>query len=207
MIFSNALLKNIRRGQKLEPEEAMQLAIREARKGLGLVSPNPPVGCVIVDKDHRLLSTGYHKKYGQSHAETEALKKIKNKKLLQNAFLYVTLEPCAQKGKTPPCVQTLLKYPLKAVIYGDRDPNPHTNGKSLKLLKQKGLIVRKFSFFKEDIQKLLEVFSFNIKYQKTFVRAESGRLAGRHDSLQQRKKSLDYRQKSQTLCLLFKRLL
>ena len=147
----------------------MQLAIQEAQKGLGWVLPNPPVGCVIVDKDHRLLATGHHKKYGQSHAEIEALKKIKDKKFLKKASMYVTLEPCAHKGQTGSCVQAILKHPLKAVIYGDKDPNPKTFGKSLKLLKQKGLFVKKFSFFTEDIQKLYEVFSFNMKFQKTFV--------------------------------------
>lgn len=170
MIFLDFLdSKNIKPGQKISPKEAMELAISEARKGLGRVSPNPPVGCVILDKDQKFLAKGYHKAYGENHAEIEALKQIKNKKLLKKASLYVTLEPCAHQGKTPSCVETLLKYPFKTVIYGDKDPNPKTCGKSLKLLEKYQIKTKKFDFYQEEIQKLYEVFSFNMKFRKTFV--------------------------------------
>ena len=100
MIFLEPpICEDIPLGKKISPKEAMKAAIQEARRGLGRVSPNPPVGCVIVDKDHKFLAKGYHKSYGMAHAEIEALKQIKNKQLLQKAHIYVTLEPCAHQGK------------------------------------------------------------------------------------------------------------
>lgn len=170
MIFSKPVIqKTPSSGKKISPKEAMSLAIQEARKGLGRVSPNPPVGCVVVDKNHQFLSSGYHRGYGLPHAEIEALKKITNKKLLKKAHIYVTLEPCAHEGKTPACIETLLKYPFYSLTYGEQDPNPKTQGKSLKLLKKQGIKTKKFNFFQQDIKKLHEVFSFNMKFGKTFV--------------------------------------
>ena len=170
MIFLDFSDSNdIKTGQKILPKEAMRLAISEALKGLGRVSPNPPVGCVILDKDQKFLAKGYHKAYGEDHAEIEVLKKIKNKKFLKKASLYVTLEPCAHKGKTPACVEILLKYPLKTVIYGSKDPNLETCGKSLRLFEKNNIETKKFDCYQEEIQKLYEVFSFNMKFKKTFV--------------------------------------
>lgn len=170
MIFFNlSKNKSIKAGQRLSPKEAMELAILEALKGLGRVSLNPPVGCVILDKDQQFLSKGYHKVYGGKHAEIEALEKIKDKKLLQEASLYVTLEPCSHQGKTPPCLETLLKYPFKTVLYGQKDPNPRSSGKGLKLLEKHGIQTKKFDFYQQEIQKLYEVFSFNMKCKRTFV--------------------------------------
>ena len=157
-------------GQRLSPASAMKLAVQSAEKGVGFVSPNPPVGCVILDKDHRFLSSGYHQCYGKEHAEIIALNKIKRKELLAGAFVYVTLEPCAHFGKTPPCVETLIQYPLARVIYGMKDPNPKTNGTGIDKLNLKGIQTEPFSSgFQMEIQKLYEIFSFNILKRKTWV--------------------------------------
>lgn len=121
----------------------MQLAINEARFGLGLTSPNPPVGAVIV-KDNVLVSKGWHTKAGQPHAEREAIANA----LLQHdpasllgSTIYVTLEPCSSHGRTPPCTQGILDAGISRVVYGAQDPNPRHVGRALKLLEEKGVIV------------------------------------------------------------------
>ena len=83
-------------------EKYMQLCLKLALKGLGKTSPNPLVGCVVLDKFGNIISKGYHKKYGEYHAEREALLKLKNKEA-EGGTLYVNLEPCSHYGKTPPC--------------------------------------------------------------------------------------------------------
>ena len=156
-------------GQPLSPKLAMKLALQSAKKGVGFVSPNPPVGCVILDKNHKFLSEGYHQHYGGRHAEIIALDKIKQKELLTGAFIYVTLEPCTHFGKTPPCVETLIQYPLARVVYGIKDPNPKTNGAGINKLNFKGIQTEPFSCFKKDIKKLYEIFSFNMKERKAWA--------------------------------------
>ena len=154
--------------KKLSEKEAMGLAIQLAEKGQGFVSPNPPVGCVILDKHSRFLSSGFYSHYGGIHAEISALNKIKNKKALKDARLFVTLEPCAHYGQNPPCVDRLLQYPLAEVIYGREDPNPKTKSKGLKKLKQKGLLVKKSAFYPKAIRRLYEAFALNQEESKTF---------------------------------------
>ncbi len=156
-------------GQKISSQTAMSLSIEEAKKGRGWVSPNPPVGCVILDKNYCLLSSAYHTAHGKDHAEIEALKKIKNKKSLAGAHIYVTLEPCAHHGKTPPCVETLIKYPLSSVHYGQKDFNVKTKGLGIKKLKSKGIVVKEYTHFNNSIEDLYEVFNCNVTKQKTFV--------------------------------------
>ena len=160
---------NLKIGQKLTSQEAMNLSIEEAKKGRAWVSPNPPVGCVILDKNKCFLSTGYHTSYGKAHAEIEALKKIKDKKKLKGAYVYVTLEPCAHHGKTSPCVDALIKYPLDTVYYGQQDCNLKTKGLGLKKLKSKGIKTKKYTLFLQDIEDLYKEFCYNHAYQKTFV--------------------------------------
>jgi diaminohydroxyphosphoribosylaminopyrimidine deaminase / 5-amino-6-(5-phosphoribosylamino)uracil reductase len=107
----------------------MASALDEARRGLGLTSPNPPVGAVIV-KEGRIIGTGYHRKAGEAHAEVNAIAdaKERNPKLLSGATIYVTLEPCSTEGRTPPCTQALINAKLARVVYGARDPNPKHQG-------------------------------------------------------------------------------
>jgi len=146
----------------------MWLALDEARRGLGLTSPNPPVGCVIVDESHRLLSTGYHKKAGSPHAEVEALDKINEMHRLVGATVYVTLEPCAHQGRTPPCAQTLSRLPIKKVVYGMEDPNPLVSGKGLALLNKSGITTERFSNLRNELEGLAEIFVYNMKNQLSY---------------------------------------
>lgn len=118
----------------------MLKAIKEAYKGLGKTSPNPAVGAVIVDPHTgKIIAKGYHKKFGNAHAEREALRKAGN--LAKGAYLYVTLEPCCHHGKTPPCTDAIIASGIKRVICGIRDPNPIAcNG--LSILQAKGIEVK-----------------------------------------------------------------
>ncbi len=156
---------------------AMQLAILEAKKGWGHVSPNPPVGCVILDKSGNFLAKGHHRKFGGDHAEIDALKEVREPKLLDGATLFVTLEPCAHHGKTPPCAEALAKLPLSKVVYGLVDPNPLVAGKGLEILKSAGKIVQSIASLvgessasvNDDLEDLAEVFLFNQRERKTFA--------------------------------------
>lgn len=154
--------------KKFSEKSAMELAIQSAEKGRGLVSPNPPVGCVILDKDYSFLSSGFYSHYGSIHAEISALNKIKDKKLLKGAHIFVTLEPCAHFGKNPPCVDELLKYPFASLSYGREDPNPKTKSKGLQKLKEKGFLIKKFNHFQKQIQRMYESFSMNMEEQRAF---------------------------------------
>lgn len=116
------------------------MAIKEAYKGLGKTSPNPPVGAVLVDPHTgEIIAKGYHRAYGKPHAEREAITKAANR--AKGTILYVTLEPCCHYGKTPPCTEIIISSGIKKVICGIRDPNPIAcNG--LVELKNKGIEVR-----------------------------------------------------------------
>jgi len=116
----------------------MQLAIREARKGLGRTSPNPCVGAVVV-KNNRLIATGFHAKAGTPHAEAHALRAAGAK--ARDATIYVTLEPCNHTGKTPPCTQAILAGGIKRVVVGMLDPNPLVAGGGCKALAAQGVEV------------------------------------------------------------------
>ena len=105
----------------------MRMCFGLAKKGAGSVAPNPMVGCVVLDKCGNIVSKGYHKKYGQSHAERDALLKLKNNEA-EGGTLYVNLEPCSHYGKTPPCVDLIIEHKLKRVVIGMKDVNPEVDG-------------------------------------------------------------------------------
>ena len=151
----------------LSPKQAMQLALKEAEKGLGFVEPNPPVGCVVLDSEHRFLSSGFHEKYGGDHAEVSALKKIKDKNKLKGGHVFVTLEPCHHEGKTSPCSLELAKYPIQSLTYGTEDP--FTKKQGLDYLLEKGIkVIRSFDFQKE-LEDLIAPFKFSVLNKKSFV--------------------------------------
>lgn len=108
-------------------EKYMRMCFALAKKGFGRVAPNPMVGCVVLDKDGNLISKGYHKKYGENHAERDALLKLKNNEA-EGGTLYVNLEPCSHFGKTPPCVDLIIEHKLKRVVIGMKDVNPKVDG-------------------------------------------------------------------------------
>ena len=154
----------------------MALAIAEAKKGFGFVSPNPVVGCVILDSNRRLLATGYHHKVGGPHAEIEALNSILDVAKLVGAEVYVTLEPCSHFGRTPPCAHALAKFKLKKLIYGLRDPNPKVSGQGAAHLKAAGIECQSWSEHSpqdvetlKELEELAEIFLWNQRQQKVFV--------------------------------------
>jgi diaminohydroxyphosphoribosylaminopyrimidine deaminase/5-amino-6-(5-phosphoribosylamino)uracil reductase len=114
----------------------MKRALTLAKKGLGKTSPNPVVGCVIVN-DSKIVGEGWHKKAGGHHAEIHALDMAGNKS--RGADVYVTLEPCNHTGKTPPCTDALIRAGVKRVFCGFSDPNPIVNGAGLMALKNAGI--------------------------------------------------------------------
>ena len=118
----------------------MAQAIKLAKKGLGQCNPNPIVGAVIV-VDDKIIATGYHQEFGGPHAEVVAIHNCKDKSLLKKSTLYVTLEPCAHEGKTPPCLDLILEHNIKRVVIASQDPNPKVNGGSIRALIEKGVEV------------------------------------------------------------------
>lgn len=116
----------------------MQRAIALARLGQYSTKPNPNVGCVIV-KDGQLIGEGYHPKAGQPHAEVFALRQAGDH--AKDATAYVTLEPCAHYGRTPPCAEALVKAQVKKVVVACSDPNPLVAGKGVQILQNAGIEV------------------------------------------------------------------
>lgn len=100
------------------------------------MSPNPMVGCIIV-KDGKIIAQGYHKKFGEPHAEVNAIMAAKERRInLEGAALYVNLEPCVHYGKTPPCIDEIVKNKFSRVVIGTRDPNPLVKGKAIRKLRR-----------------------------------------------------------------------
>jgi diaminohydroxyphosphoribosylaminopyrimidine deaminase/5-amino-6-(5-phosphoribosylamino)uracil reductase len=118
----------------------MRRALELAGNGRGSVSPNPLVGCVIV-YDGKIIAEGWHKKYGQAHAEVNAINALTAKDLLKNATLYVNLEPCSHTGKTPPCADLIVRHQVKKVVIGNTDTNPLVAGGGIKKLRDAGIEV------------------------------------------------------------------
>jgi diaminohydroxyphosphoribosylaminopyrimidine deaminase/5-amino-6-(5-phosphoribosylamino)uracil reductase len=118
----------------------MALALREARKGIGLTSPNPPVGAVIV-RDGVILGKGWHRKAGELHAERNALTDAGGPQACRGATIYVTLEPCSTTGRTPPCVDGLIEAGLRRVVWAVDDPHPANAGRAPALLAGHGISV------------------------------------------------------------------
>ncbi len=118
----------------------MQRALDLAQLGIGNVSPNPRVGCVVVRSD-KIIGEGWHKQFGEAHAEVNAIDSIKDKSILKDCTVYVNLEPCAHIGKTPPCADLLVSHQVKRVVIGNIDPNPMVAGKGIAILKKSGIEV------------------------------------------------------------------
>lgn len=146
-------------------ENYMTECIKLARTGEGNVSPNPLVGCVVLDKDGNKISTGYHAKYGENHAERDALLKLKNGEE-KGGTLIVNLEPCSHYGKTPPCTDLIIERGIKRVVIGMRDVNPKIDG--IKKLKDAGIEVIE-GVLEKECRQLNEVFIKNMTEQKPFI--------------------------------------
>ncbi len=116
----------------------MRRCIELAKKGFGHVAPNPMVGCVIVHQG-KIIGEGYHQKFGGPHAEVNAIQQVQNPALLKEAEVYVSLEPCAHYGKTPPCANLLITHQVKKVIIGCVDPFSEVAGNGIKMLQNAGI--------------------------------------------------------------------
>lgn len=158
----------------------MNLAMKLALRAKGRTLPNPLVGAVVV-KNGQVIGRGYHKKAGLEHAEVIALNQAGQK--AQGAVLYVTLEPCAHFGRTPPCVNRIIKSGIKEVVVGMVDPNPLNNGKGIELLKKSGIKVS-VGFLENELKNINEVFIKYITKRMPFVTVKAaqsldGRIASR----------------------------
>jgi diaminohydroxyphosphoribosylaminopyrimidine deaminase/5-amino-6-(5-phosphoribosylamino)uracil reductase len=127
----------------------MQIALEEAIKGEGWTNPNPMVGAVIV-KENRIIGKGYHEKYGEPHAERNAIANCKED--LIGSTMYVTLEPCCHYGKTPPCTEAIIEAGISKVVIGTLDPNPLVAGKGVEILKNHGIEVEVGVLEKECVE-------------------------------------------------------
>lgn len=141
-----------------------------AKKAIGYTSPNPLVGCLIV-KNNKIISTAYHKKAGEMHAEKIALQKAGKK--AKGATLYVNLEPCCHFGKTPPCTDAIIKFGIKKVVASMKDPNPLVNGKGFKILKKAGIKI-KTGILKNDAEFLNRIFVKNMTQKKPYIFLKAG---------------------------------
>ena len=144
-------------------EKYMRRAMHLALQGQGLVSPNPMVGCVIVKNDS-IIGEGWHKKYGEAHAEVNAINAVVDKSMLDGADLFVNLEPCAHHGKTPPCADLIAQYPFSTVYFSNIDPNPLVAGKGSERILAAGIKVYQGAL--EDEGKILNRRFFSRHEQK-----------------------------------------
>ena len=143
----------------------MKKCIELAKQAQGETSPNPLVGCIVLNDIGEIISTGYHKKYGENHAERDALLKLDDAK---NCTLIVNLEPCSHYGKTPPCADLIIEKGVKRVVYGMKDVNPIVAGNGLKKLIDAGIEVIG-PILEDECRKLNEIFIKNQVEHKTFV--------------------------------------
>ena len=149
----------------MSDKEFMRRAIELAKKGVGAVDPNPLVGAVIV-KDGRIIGEGYHARYGDLHAERNALKNLTES--AKGAAIYVTLEPCCHHGKQPPCTDAILENGISKVVIGSRDPNPLVAGKGAEILRKAGVTVVE-DFLREECDALNPVFFHYITSKTPYV--------------------------------------
>ncbi|MBP6673079.1 MAG: bifunctional diaminohydroxyphosphoribosylaminopyrimidine deaminase/5-amino-6-(5-phosphoribosylamino)uracil reductase RibD [Bacteroidetes bacterium] len=143
----------------------MERCIHLARLGVGSVSPNPLVGAVLV-KDGVKIGEGYHERFGENHAEINAIHNaLKGKRSLAGSTLYVNLEPCSHYGKTPPCAEAIIRHGITRVVVGCKDPNPIVAGRGIALLRKNKITVKTGVLSKEVIR----LNEFFIKYILTGI--------------------------------------
>ena len=148
-------------------ENYMKKCIELAKNGEGQTSPNPMVGCVVLDKNENEISTGYHHKYGDNHAERDAILKLHNGEE-KGGTLIVNLEPCSHHGKTPPCADLIIERGLKKVVIGMQDVNPIVAGNGINKLQKAGIEVIS-GIMEEECKKLNEIFIKNMTQNKCFI--------------------------------------
>ena len=140
----------------------MKKCLELAKKGMGYVSPNPMVGCVVVF-NNQIIGEGYHQEYGTSHAEVNAIENVKDKSLLKKSTLYVNLEPCAHFGKTPPCTNLIIESEIPKVVIGCIDSYSEVSGKGIEKMKNTGIEVIVGVLEKESRELNKRFFTFHEK--------------------------------------------
>ena len=149
----------------MNDEDYMHLALQLAQRGRGWTAPNPMVGAVIVKKG-KIIGQGWHQRYGQAHAERNALSSCTEDP--QGATMYVTLEPCCHYGKQPPCVNAILDAGISRVVIGSADPNPLVAGKGIAILRKHNITVVQ-SVLKQECDALNKIFFHYITTKRPFV--------------------------------------
>ena len=145
----------------------MRMCFELALLGKGQVSPNPMVGCVVLDKDGNIVSKGYHKKYGENHAERDALLKLQNNEA-EDGTLYVNLEPCSHYGKTPPCCDMIIARGIPRVVIGSADPNPQVDGAGISRMRAAGIDVT-VGVLEEECLRLNRAFFTSQMHKRPYV--------------------------------------
>lgn len=148
-------------------EHFMRRCIELASQGFGSVSPNPMVGAVIVH-DGKIISEGFHRKFGGQHAEIDALNSVADKSKIKDSTIYVSLEPCSHTGKTPPCSLALIEAGFKSVVIAQSDPNPKVSGNGIKILREKGIDVT-IGVLEEEARELNKRFNCFHERKRPYV--------------------------------------
>ena len=138
----------------------MSRCLELARLGVGEVAPNPMVGCVVVHQG-KIIGEGFHREYGGPHAEVNAINSVKSKELLKEATLYVSLEPCAHFGKTPPCSDLIIKHQIPQVVVGSGDPFAKVAGKGIEKMRKAGIKVEVGILEEECLELNRRFFTFH----------------------------------------------
>ena len=152
--------------QRKPDEFYIRRALELAEKGRGWVSPNPVVGAVIVRDDGTVIAEGYHERYGDLHAERNALRHCTEPPA--GATMYVTLEPCCHHGRQPPCTDAILEAGIRRVVIGSGDPNPQVCGKGIQILKDHGVEITE-GVLREECDKANEIFFHFIRTGTPYV--------------------------------------
>jgi len=145
----------------------MSRCLQLAEQGIGYVAPNPMVGCVLV-YDGIIIGEGYHHRYGEAHAEPNAINSVKNKELLTKSTLYVSLEPCSYYGKTPPCANLIVLSGIPRVIIGTLDPNPKVAGRGVEILRKAGIEVE-VGFMEKECRELNKRFFIYQEQKRPYI--------------------------------------
>lgn len=149
-------------------EKWMRRCMELAAKGMGNVSPNPLVGAIVV-KDGKILGQGFHEKFGEAHAEINAIRDaLRSHRSIEGATLYVNLEPCSHTGKTPPCTNAIIRHKFAKVVVAMQDPNPLVNGKGIRKLRTAGIEVVT-NVLHNEAARLNEAFAKFITQKLPFV--------------------------------------
>jgi diaminohydroxyphosphoribosylaminopyrimidine deaminase/5-amino-6-(5-phosphoribosylamino)uracil reductase len=154
-----------------QDERFMRAALREARRGLGLTSPNPAVGAVLVIGD-TIAARGHHRRAGAPHAEVECLSRF-GRAVPKRATLFATLEPCSTTGRTGPCTNAIIEAGVKKMVIGGPDPNPKHSGRGIDQLRKAGVDVR-VGVLSEECRELNEGYNKWIQTGVPFVIAKCG---------------------------------